>query len=285
MKGTKIEWAHHTFNPWHGCEKVSPACRGCYAEAFSKRIGLDIWGADKPRRFFGDKHWAQPLKWNRDAAESGEQVRVFCASMADVFEDRKDLDEHRARLFALIEDTPHLTWLLLTKRPGNIRLLAPWRVAPDNVWLGTTVETPEYGDRIYALNETPAPVHFVSYEPALEQVHWIEWLGRFAIQRCIAHHHRTNHDCGGGGTGADCECGLYWEDGRRPLVEWMIVGGESGPKRRTLDLEWLAEAAADCKAFGVPIFVKQDSGPRPGQQGRIPDDVWALKQVPEVRRA
>ncbi len=137
-KDTAISWCHHTFNPWHGCEKVSPGCANCYAEAFSKRIGRDIWGRGKPRRFFGDKHWAEPRKWNEDAMRAGERRRVFCASMADVFEADGSLVAHRERLWLLIESTPHLDWLLLTKRPENAAGMAPWRGRwPANVWLGT----------------------------------------------------------------------------------------------------------------------------------------------------
>lgn len=120
-KDTGITWTDSTFNPWWGCEKVSPGCTNCYAATFDKRVGGDHWGAKAGRRFFGDKHWREPEKWNRDAAKSGERHRVFCASMADVFEDRDDLVQPRIRLFHLISETPNLDWLLLTKRPENIR--------------------------------------------------------------------------------------------------------------------------------------------------------------------
>src|SRR5690606_14674702 len=125
-KDSKIEWTHHTFNPWWGCAKVSPACKYCYAETWAKRIGSHVWGASAPSRFFTDKHWQDPLRWDAEAAERGERRRVFCASMADVFERRKELNEPRERLWKLIEETPHLDWLLLTKRPQNIALMAPW---------------------------------------------------------------------------------------------------------------------------------------------------------------
>ncbi len=137
-KNSRIEWTTHTFNPWWGCVKVSPACKHCYAESWAKRVGSNVWGIKAERRFFGDKHWAEPLKWDVLAAASGVRARVFCASMADVFEDRRDLDVHRARLWKLIEATPHLDWLLLTKRPEIISRLAPWANQwPENVWLGT----------------------------------------------------------------------------------------------------------------------------------------------------
>ena len=124
-KDSRIEWTHHTFNPWWGCVKVSPAYKHCYAEGWAKRVGLDVWGARAPRRFFSDAHWREPLKWNRGAETAGERRRVFCASMADVFEARDDLNPWRERLWQLIEATPFLDWLLLTKRPEHVGNCVP----------------------------------------------------------------------------------------------------------------------------------------------------------------
>ena len=138
-KLSKIQWCHHTFNPWWGCVNISPACDHCYAEAWAKRCGKQVWGKEAPRRFFGDRHWNEPLKWDRAAEKAGERHRVFCASMADVFEDRRDLDEPRARLYGLIEQTPNLDWMLLTKRPQVVGKLVPYGDAwPD---VGQTQET------------------------------------------------------------------------------------------------------------------------------------------------
>ena len=125
-KDSKIEWTHHTFNPWWGCAKVSPACKHCYAETWAKRVGKDLWGAKSPRRFFSDAHWREPFKWNAEAVTLGERRRVFCASMADVFEARAELDPWRDKLWTVIEATPALDWLLLTKRPHRIASYAPW---------------------------------------------------------------------------------------------------------------------------------------------------------------
>jgi len=125
-KNSRIEWTNHTFNPWWGCTKVSAARKNCYAEAWSKRVGQSVWGPNANRRFFGDKHWAEPIKWHSEALAAGQRRRVFCASMADVFEDRRDLDEWREKLWALIDATPQLDWLLLTKRPEMVRRLVPW---------------------------------------------------------------------------------------------------------------------------------------------------------------
>ena len=116
---TGISWTHHTFNPWWGCTKVSPGCKNCYAETFASRYGFDVWGPGKARRTFSLAHWEEPLKWNRDAELAGERRRVFCASMADVFEAEAPAGE-LARLWALIRLTPWLDWLLLTKRAERI---------------------------------------------------------------------------------------------------------------------------------------------------------------------
>ena len=147
-KNSAIEWTHHTFNPWWGCTKVSPGCKHCYAETWSKRLGQDLWGARAARRELSDGYWRQPLAWNVSALKAGRRTRVFCASMADVFEDRRDLDSKRERLWALIEQTPKLDWLLLTKRPQNVARLAPYgETWPDNVWLGATAENQKWLDR------------------------------------------------------------------------------------------------------------------------------------------
>ncbi len=140
-KNSRIEWTHHTFNPWWGCVKVSPGCKNCYAESWAVRVGLSVWGERSGRRFFGRDHWNEPFCWNRDAKTERTRRRVFCASMADVFEDRRDLDPWRARLWSVIENTPWLDWLLLTKRPEYVGRFIPWGSEwPGNVWLGTTVE-------------------------------------------------------------------------------------------------------------------------------------------------
>ena len=156
-ENSAIEWTGHTFNPWWGCVKVSPACDHCYAETWAKRTGHDVWGAGVQRRRLNDEYWNQPLRWNRNAARTGRRVRVFCASMADVFEGDRSLNGLRDRLWTLIERTPNLDWLLLTKRPHMIRRLAPWDGDwPKHVWVGATVENQRFGeDRIRFLIDVP----------------------------------------------------------------------------------------------------------------------------------
>lgn len=219
-KDSAIEWTHHTFNPWWGCTKITEACDNCYAATFSHRLNLDIWGTSAPRRFFGDAHWREPVAWNRQAEAQGERRRVFCASMADVFEDRRDLDELRARLGELITATPHLDWLLLTKRPQKAVKLAPWRSAwPDNVWAGTTVEHQRLAkSRIEALLKVPARTRFLSCEPLFSALDLSPWLDR---------------------------------------LDWVIAGGESGGRARPSQVEWFRSLRDQCTSAGVSFHFKQ----------------------------
>jgi len=237
MENTKIEWATHTFNPFEGCAKVSPGCKNCYADAQHslhhsslKQQQGTCWGINAPRMGKSADNWKKPLKWNREAQASGTRARVFCASMADVFENQSELSKsfagqtaqvptgngktrtvtfvdiatERLRLLRLIYDTPHLDWLLLTKRPENIvpalgeahSAIDPgadctgpdaefsswvyrWFVGypPANVWLGTSVENQEQADaRIPHLLAAPAAVRFLSCEPLLGPVDLSKWM-------------------------------------------------------------------------------------------------------------
>lgn len=246
---SRIEWTHHTFNPWWGCQRVSPGCTGCYAEALAKRFRHNVWGATghSPRRFFGDAHWAEPLVWNRLAEVEGERKRVFCASMADVFEDYRILDESRARLWELIEQTPHLDWLLLTKRPELMTTLTPesWRKRwPDNAWAMTSVENQEWADkRVPELVKVPARVRGLSCEPLLGPVDLSAHL------HCCA-------ACGAPRTEwKSCSYCKTFPDARG--VDWVIAGGESGPKARPPNPNWFRSLRDQCQAAGVNFFFKQ----------------------------
>ena len=226
-EGSAIAWTDHTFNPWWGCVKVSPACTNCYAATFDHRLGGDHWGPRSERKFFGDKHWNEPRRWNKAAEKAGKRMRVFCASMADVFEDRPEIVEHRARLFALIAETPWLDWLLLTKRPENLaKMLPPVRTA--NIWLGTTVENQEYADvRIPLLLAAPAAVHFLSVEPQLGQIDVTNWLH----VRPMSKH--------------------------RAPIDWVIAGCESGHGARPQNVDWFRSLRDQCASAGVAFFLKQ----------------------------
>ena len=260
---SKIEWTDATFNPWFGCMKVSDGCKHCYAETMSKRnpAVLGEWGPNGIRRIASGDYWKQPLKWNARAEREGKRLKVFCASMADVFEDRPDLHFPRLRLFDLIAKTPNLDWLLLTKRPENIRpaiyeahsiltrhlqdtlwdgkrLGMHWLNAddpPKNVWLGVSCENQETADeRIPLLLETPATVRFLSCEPLLGPIKiadvsdWknaVRWWG--------------NQVFGHG------------------VIDWVIVGGESGPGARRMEREWAESLREQCAGTGTAFFFKQ----------------------------
>lgn len=236
-----IEWTDATFNPWWGCTKVSPACRNCYAETWAKRTGFSVWGDRAERRTFSPSHWAEPVRWNAKAEREGRRMRVFCASMADVFEDAPGLDEQRAKLWPLIEATTSLDWLLLTKRPENIRRMVPWGLRPPmNVWLGTTVENQEYADeRVPHLVDAPANVRFLSCEPLLGLVTLRQW----AID-----------------------------------LDWVIVGGETGAGARPMDPAWARSLRDQCQEIGLWFHFKQwgdhdETGARVGKKaaGRVLD--------------
>jgi len=228
-KDSKIEWTHHTFNPWWGCLKISPACKNCYAEKWAKRTGNDVWGKDAPRRFFTDNHWKQPERWNKQAEKDGVRRRVFCASMADVFEDRADLIEPRRRLFELFVRTPQLDWMLLTKRPENIARLTmeatgkilwgKYKHHFPNVWLGTTTENQKYYDQNWPeiLSITPN-IRFISAEPM---------LGPIRLSPTI------------------------------PRPDLVICGGESGPGSRPMNPKWARSLREQCHAYDIPFFFKQ----------------------------
>ena len=167
-ENSKIEWTDHTFNPWIGCQKVSPGCDNCYAEALmDKRYRKVEWGPHGERKRTSEANWKLPFRWARTAEATGKRPRVFCASLADVF-DNQVPPGWRMDLFALIECTPQLDWLLLTKRPENIRKMVPlfWQEPKlTNVWLGTTAEDQEHFDhRWNILSQVPASVRFISYD-------------------------------------------------------------------------------------------------------------------------
>ena len=282
---TEISWTDATFNPWWGCERVSDGCQHCYAEAMAKRTGHEIWGKKADRRFFGDSHWHEPVKWNRKAEAAGERRRVFCASMADVFEGRPELVEPRARLFELIDATPSLDWLLLTKRPQNVKpMVADWISDPDdsahwpsNVWLGTTVEhQAAYEERVPILAGIPAEIRFLSVEPMLGPVD----LG------LLTNHAGHEHDYVNGFPHRpiclDCSTEDHEVEWFIPVqpYEWVIVGGESGPKHRLFDPAWASSIRDQCARAGVAMWFKQVGGLRPKDGGHMLDGE-VIHQLPK----
>ena len=298
MKDSKIQWTDHTFNPWRGCTKVSDGCKHCYAEQQSLRNTktLGVWGANGTRVVASDSMWREPLRWDKEARASGVRAKVFCASIADVFEGFDTMPESahdavmqaRKRLGKLILDTPNLDWLLVTKRPESILSTARdmWvrfndeATLPTNVWVGVSVENQLAADtRIPLLLKVPARVRFLSMEPLLEAVD----IDPPTCPYCLCQNTRIFHN----EDGPYClECGSeacfgWWLDPcaseKQQGINWVIVGGESGPNARVCDVEWIQRIVGQCKESGVPVFVKQ-LGSRP-IDSRVLESVCASGRV------
>ena len=221
-KDTKIAWTKSTFNPWIGCTEVSPGCDHCYARELALRHGWAKWGTGQPRRRTSKANWRLPLRWNEQAPDSEFAGRkgfwpVFCASLADVFDNEVPII-WRHDLWKLILNTQNLTWLLLTKRIGNVRQMWP-DGPPRNAWLGCSVVNQLEAERdIKRLRETPATLRFISYEPALEGINWTGLLRG---------------------------------------ISWLIIGGESGPHARPLDIGGARSTIAQCREANVAVCMKQ----------------------------
>lgn len=219
--GTKIEWCHATFNPWIGCTRVSPGCVHCYAETLmDHRYGRVKWGPDGVRSRTSASNWRKPLQWDKEAQALNTRYRVFCASLADVFEDITQLIDWRLELFELIKKTPHLDWLVLTKRPEVACDFFRFRpdFLLDNIWIGTSVEDQKRADERREIFKTiPAKIKFVSYEPAIGPVNWRGW----------------------------------------EFIDWMICGGESGPDARPMHPSWARVARDWSIANKIAFHFKQ----------------------------
>ncbi len=242
MGDTTIEWTAtrapdgtllggFTFNAWIGCEKVSPGCKHCYASVHtyarvSRSRGLPLWGPGSHRHVTGRGTWAKPERWNREAELAGIRRKVFCSSLSDVFEDRPELEVPRARLFMLVVSTPWLDWLLLTKRPQN-------------------------ADRLWRRASCKALTHVQS--PWLKNV----WLGT-----TVEDQERADERIGELSNVQarvrflSCEP-LLGHIRLGGAIDWVIVGSESGPKARPMPLDAAASIVTQCRAQGVPVFVKQ----------------------------
>jgi protein gp37 len=315
---TGITWADSTWNPWRGCLKVSEGCAHCYADTQSKRnpAVLGTWGPEGvgTRVLAAESYWLQPHNWNARAERERRPWRVFCCSLADVFEEwagpmvgtgerrawraRTDerlrpwypatgeslfpageftpytLDDARARAFRVMEQTPHLTWLVLTKRPANILRMVPraWLLKwPANVWPGATTENQARADeRIPDLLKVPAAVRWLSAEPQLGRVDLRRWLVEGWCAACRSTCFVFNSECRGCSGPA------------RPLIQWVITGGESGAGARPFQVEWARALRDQCRAAGVAFFHKQhgdnahDGGEliQLGRGGKVPSE-WA----------
>jgi len=288
---SKTEWTDHTFNPWIGCTKVSPGCDHCYAEArMDKRLHIVNWGPGQPRKRTSAVNWAGPGNWNakHDAffAEHGRRQRMVRASLADVFDNEVPVS-WRADLLALINETPNLDWLLLTKRIGNVeRLLREALVElgngtdalvgaglPPNVRIGISITSQPEADRdVTKLLDLGLP-NFLSMEPLLGPVDirahmWPvhgSWPMKYkSLAEAIADGAQVTYRRQG-------LVGAWVK-----FVDWVIVGGESGPNARPMDVSWAQSLQQQCAAAGVPFFMKQMGGTR--------DKRGALEDLPEDLR-
>lgn len=289
---TGIEWTDSTWNPFIGCAKVSDGCKFCYADAISSRFPFVEWGANGTRVLTVESNWKQPLRWNRKAGEAGVRHKVFVASLADIFEDWKGpmlnnkgeqvfaygsewgshlsvidgafpltMDLVRKRLFAMIDATPNLDWLLLTKRPENIRWM--WTSVDEengrpshrrNVWLGTTAENQDNLERrMPSLKKCRdlSPVLFLSVEPMVGPV----TLWPDAFSDC-ANFENTVMDPTTGAYECCLKCD-YTGVSSEPLVDWVIAGCESGHSRRPANASWFESLAKECAEYEIPFFMKQ----------------------------
>lgn len=260
-KDTKIEWTAthlpdgtilpgHTLNFWWGCVKVSPGCEHCYAEAFSKRVGRNIWGPAKTTERWRTKSpWRDVIKWNAKAQAEGVRRKVLCQSMSDFFEDHPQVAPWRSEACEILES---LTWLdiqLLTKRAENIERMVPTRWLdnwPAHVWIGTSVEDQQRADeRIPHLLSIPARVRFLSCEPLLGSVD-------------IGHAIPCGYYCDPvGPDGYGHHNHPFWTPQIASPIDWVIVGGESGHNARHMDEDWVRSLRDQCVSAGVAFFYKQ----------------------------
>jgi protein gp37 len=284
-ENTKIPWAHHSFNPWYGCQKVSAACDYCYAEGWAKRSGLVAWGPNMERRRSSPANWKKPLAWDDEARRQGIRYRVFCGSLCDVF-DNAVPPQWRSELFRIIAETPNLDWLLLTKRIDNAAEMVkqardgamvarlptktpawPW----PNVWVGITVCNQEEADRdILKLLGLSAPVRFLSLEPLLGPVDVTPYLEPYCNKG------RRPHPDGRGGVTC-MRCNGSWQS--CPGVDWVIVGCESGSHRRLMEIDWAISLKEQCSGAKVPFFMKQID-----VDGKLVKDVDSLPEMLKVRQ-
>lgn len=242
---TGIQWTDHTYNPWSGCSKISAGCANCYAANLPPAMRRHaVWGDGGQRVRASASYLDQPHKWNRKAEKDGVRRRVFCASVADVFEARPELDPWREDLLKTIAATPHLDWQLLTKRPEYAAKLLAGRALPPNLWIGTSVENQEAADtRIPHLLKIPAVVRFLSMEPLLGPVDVSRWL---SARPCACD---AKGDVSPFRTCSETPCAAR--------IGWAIIGGESGNKARPMHPDWARKVRDQCIAAGVPFFFKQ----------------------------
>ena len=241
---TAIEWTDLTWNPWHGCTQVSAGCDLCYMFREKRYYGQDPEVVQRSKTKF-----TEPLKWERELAATGQRKLVFTCSWSDWF--HKAADAWRDEAWAIIKQTPHLTYQILTKRPGRIarHLPADWGDGYENVWLGVSVENQDAAFRVRQLANVPARVRFVSAEPL---------IGALNLSNAYEAANDTYYNL-------------------LPAIHWLIIGGESGgPERREMQIEWARDLIAQCRRHDTAPFVKQLGGPvnaKRGDPAEWPEDL------------
>lgn len=223
MQDSIIAWTNHTANFWMGCEKISPGCAHCYAETLTvNRMGLKVWGGAESKRQPVSGVYANIRRWNRAAAAAHTRARVFVMSLGDFFEDHLDANHIRPAAWQAMREAEHLDFQLLTKRPENIPAMLPGGWPWPHVWLGTSIENDRHAHRAQQLAKVPAAVHFISAEPLLGPLPSLDLTD----------------------------------------IEWVIVGGESGPGYRPMDHAWARDLAVRCRKARAAFFFKQSAAPR-----------------------
>lgn len=278
VANSAISWTDHTWNPWIGCTKVSPACNNCYAEALAQRYGWAQWG-DHPRKRTSDATWRAPHKWNKQTPGAF----VFCASLADIFDNQVD-PQWRRDAFAVMRLTPNLTYLLLTKRPGNIETLSE-NGLPPNAAIGCTVVTQREAERdlpklLDAKKALRPAFAFVSIEPMLEAIDLTDL-------------HTDSHADLNAFTGRGIWPGakLYADSMNATKtytgkLDWVICGGESGPKARPVDGDWIRGLREQCELHDAPFHFKQWGGMTAKANGKELDGrEWCERPTVPLSRA
>jgi protein gp37 len=311
-ENSKIAWTHHTANFWWGCFKVSDGCKNCYAETLSTRYGKHVWGPPATTmREMKQAVWKDLKNWDFEAKRAGERRRVFVSSTSDFLEDHPQVGPWREAAKVMLRDLQSLDVLLLTKRPENApRFLADWYEDwPAHVWFGVSAESQEMADlRIPELLKVPAPIRFLSLEPLLGPVQLSK-----ALQIDDDTWDQVNASDGDDGEPEEfveeCEAECDWINFGDRLVtnpehrewerlrkwqaeaiqlgkdiQWVIVGGESGAKRRPFALDWVRSLLDECQSARIAFFMKQDSGARAGMYDHLPDDL-KVRQFPQWGKA
>ena len=257
---TKIQWCHHTWNPWQGCIKVSSGCTNCYMYTDKKRYGQDpavVVRSKRPtfrRPLRGGAGWGNVKEYNWVSGE-----RVFVCSWSDFFIEQAD--PWRTEAWDIIRERKDLTFIILTKRPERIRECLPddWGDGWPHVWLGVSVEDQAAANkRIPPLLRTLATVRFLSVEPLLGPVDLNEWMPEWTCYTCGHAGDSTDDEhCPGCGTQSGDGFGHAENDPDFVGIDWIIVGAESGPGARPCDLVWMQQIVKQCRAADVSVFVKQ----------------------------